>query len=99
MISNLVLVHGGGMGAWVWDETVAALDDRVRCLAVDAPGCGTKRGHDTSSLDVDDIADELVREIVAAGMKHVVLVGHSQAEVMNTHPQLLAGALLSACRA
>lgn len=85
MISNLVLVHGGGMGAWVWDQTVAALatrTDRVRCLAVDVPACGTKRGRDTSSLDVDDIADELDREIVADGMEHVVAVGRSQAGML-----------------
>ncbi|WP_396891131.1 alpha/beta fold hydrolase [Mycobacterium sp. Z3061] len=67
VISNLVLATRTG---------------RVRCFAVDVAGCGTKRGRDTSSLDVDDIADELVREIVAAGMEHVVLVGHSHAGML-----------------
>lgn len=85
MTSNLAFVHGGGQGSWVWDETIAALSaqpDPARCLALDVPGCGTKRDRDTSSLGIGDIARELVAEIAASGMQSVVLVGHSQAGLL-----------------
>lgn len=85
MTANLVFVHGGGQGSWVWDQTIAALLARskdVRCLALDVPGCGTKRGRDIASLDMDDIARELVAEIVDSGMQSIVLVGHSQAGML-----------------
>lgn len=80
---NFAFVHGGGQGSWVWDETIAALEaqsgGRANCLALDAPGCGTKRGRDTSAIEFDDIARELNADIEAAGLRDVVLVGHSQA--------------------
>jgi pimeloyl-ACP methyl ester carboxylesterase len=77
-------LHGGGQGGWVWDETIVALQQQTmgrcgRMLALDVPGCGAKRGRDTSGLDVDDIASELIAELEHAGMKDVILVGHSQA--------------------
>lgn len=85
MSVDLAFVHGGGQGSWVWDETIAALSTQsksVRCLALDVPGCGTKRDRDVSSLDIGDIANELVSEIAASGMQSVVLVGHSQAGML-----------------
>lgn len=82
-MTDFAFLHGGGQGGWVWDETIAALraraGDAVRCLALDAPGCGTKRGRDTSAIAFDDIARELVEDVRAAGLSDVVLVGHSQA--------------------
>jgi hypothetical protein len=47
---DYALLHGGGQGSWVWDETIAALGVQGggtfgRALALDAPGCGAKRGR------------------------------------------------------
>ncbi len=89
---NLVFLHGGGQGGWVWDKAIAALVAQaelgnVRCLALDGPGCGSKRGRDTSGLTFDDITAELVADIEAAGLSDVVLVGHSQA---GTHMPAMA---------
>lgn len=82
---QFVFLHGGGQGGWVWDETIAAIgrqtDGAARCLALDGPGCGSKRGRDTSQLTFEEINRELVADIEAAGMSDVVLVGHSQAGV------------------
>lgn len=82
-MTDFVSIHGGGQGSWVWDETVAAIalqsGGAATCLALDVPGCGTKRGRDTSGVEFDDIARELIADIEAAGMREVVLVGHSQA--------------------
>jgi pimeloyl-ACP methyl ester carboxylesterase len=82
-MTDFAFLHGGGQGSWVWDETIAALKQQSGSahsyLALDAPGCGTKRGRDTSAISFDAITAELVADIEAAGMNDVVLVGHSQA--------------------
>jgi pimeloyl-ACP methyl ester carboxylesterase len=80
-MTNFAFLHGGGQGGWVWAETIAAMQAAadVQCLALDAPGCGTKRDRDTSRIAFDDIARELVEDVRAAGLSDVVLVGHSQA--------------------
>lgn len=82
-MTDFVFVHGGGQGSWIWDETIAALalqsGGAARCLALDVPGCGTKRGRDTSGMSFDDIVSELAGEIAAAGLERPLLVGHSQA--------------------
>lgn len=80
---DFVFLHGGGQGSWVWEQTIAAMAHQsggtARCLALDMPGCGAKRGRDTSAIGFDAIAPELLADIDAAGMGEVVLVGHSQA--------------------
>ncbi len=77
---TLVLLHGGGQGSWVWRDVIDALTKRsADCLTLDVPGCGTKRGRDTSAIEFDDIATELIADLEAAGAGDVVLVGHSQA--------------------
>jgi len=80
---NLAFLHGGGQGSWVWDETIAALqsqgDGVGNVLALDVPGCGTKRGRVTDSLQPQDVAHELIDDIERAEMQNVVLVGHSMA--------------------
>ena len=76
---TFALLHGGGQGSWVWRELIDALTIRsADCLTLDVPGCGTKRGRDTSAIEFDDIATELVADLEAAGVQDVVLVGHSQ---------------------
>ena len=82
-MTDFAFLHGGGQGSWVWDETIAAMQAQsggaARCLALDVPGCGSKRGRDTSATGFADIARELITDIEAADMRDVVLVGHSQA--------------------
>jgi pimeloyl-ACP methyl ester carboxylesterase len=89
---DYAFVHGGGQGGWVWEETIAALNQQTegacRTLALDAPGCGAKRGRSKESLDSAQIAAELVGDIGAAGFSDVVLVGHSHAGT--TLPLMLA---------
>lgn len=81
---DYAFLHGGGQGGWVWDQTIEALGLQTgggfgRALKLDAPGCGAKRGRTTDAITVDDIAAELVADVEAAGLRDVVLVGHSQA--------------------
>ena len=81
---DLALLHGGGQGSWVWQETIAALRSQSdhfagRILALDIPGCGAKRGRAAQHLEPQDVARELIADIERAGMKQVVLAGHSLA--------------------
>jgi len=84
-MTDFVFLHGGGQGGWVWEETIAALQAQSggahRCLALDGPGCGAKRGIDTSAYDFDAITAELVGDVEAAGYADAVLIGHSQAGI------------------
>jgi pimeloyl-ACP methyl ester carboxylesterase len=82
--ADYVFLHGGGQGGWVWRETITALHQQTdgkfgRAIALDAPGCGDKRGRDTAGLGLDDVVGELIADISSSGLKDVVLVGHSQA--------------------
>jgi pimeloyl-ACP methyl ester carboxylesterase len=81
--TNFALLHGGGQGSWIWDETRAALEQqgggKLRVLAFDHPGCGTRRGQNTSGLTVRDVADVFIADLLDSGMKDIVLVGHSNA--------------------
>lgn len=82
--ANYAFLHGGGQGDWVWNDLVAALrvqadGDAPNILLLNAPGCGAKRGRMTDDLSIEDVARELVEDIERAGLKDVVLVGHSQA--------------------
>jgi pimeloyl-ACP methyl ester carboxylesterase len=81
---NFVFLHGGGQAGWVWDECIAALcmqaGERIGAtLALDAPGCGAKRGRNTENLNMADVVRELIADIENAGLNDVILVGHSQA--------------------
>ena len=82
--ANYVFMHGGAQGGWIWAETIEAMKIQSggslsRALALDVPGCGTKRGRQTENITIADVAQEMVADIEAAGMEDVILVGHSQA--------------------
>jgi pimeloyl-ACP methyl ester carboxylesterase len=80
---NIALLHGGGQGSWVWADTVSALrlesNNAANSVALDIPGCGAKRGRATEHLDPLTVARELLDDLERAGMRDIVLVGHSLA--------------------
>lgn len=80
----MAFLHGGRQGSWVWDETIEAIrmqdgDGARTMLALDVPGCGTKRGPDTAAMSWADVISDLSNDIVRSGVQDFVLVGHSQA--------------------
>ncbi len=82
-MATFATLHGGGQGSWVWDAVAVILRAKgASALALDIPGCGTKRHRDTIELGVEDVADELIADISGAGLADIVLVGHSQAGTM-----------------
>jgi len=81
-MSSFAFLHGGGQGGWIWAETIAALGQQaggVRAKAFDLPGCGEKRGLDTSGLTVRDVAGHFIADLAASGLGPCILVGHSNA--------------------
>jgi pimeloyl-ACP methyl ester carboxylesterase len=80
----LVLVHGGAHGADCWDLTVDEihrLASELRVLAVDLPG---RRGkpRDLAALSIGDCVESVVDDIEDAGLRDVVICGHSMAGVI-----------------
>jgi len=78
----IVLVHGGGHGAWCWEPTVALLAAPV--LAVDFPPVSVRGGPGRNDQDpgletltLADWADSVLDAATAAGWDRFVLAGHS----------------------
>ncbi|MDT5099318.1 MAG: hypothetical protein QOC76_3055 [Mycobacterium sp.] len=79
----LVLVHGGAHASDCWNLTIGEirrLAPELTVLAVDLPGRRGKQG-DLATLTIDDWVDSIVTDVNAAGLKEVVIVGHSMAGV------------------
>lgn len=99
----IALLHGGGQGSWAWEPLLPHLGD-ARVLALDVPGCGSKRGRDISHLDADAVAAELVEDLEQAGMSEVMLAGHSLAgailpRMAALRPQLFSRLVYLTCTA
>src|SRR6266567_3930993 len=82
MPAPLVLVHGGGHGAWCWQPMLPLLEGDT--LAVDLPPKSIRGGSGRfesvpalRSLTVGDFAQSVLRDVDAAGFERFVLVGHS----------------------
>ena len=107
MIRDIVLVHGGGQGGWVWEETMAAMTELAgetlgRVIALDVPGCGTKHGRETAGLNVDDVVADLAAELDTRDVREAPLVGHSQAGTLlpgliGARPDRVARAVYFSC--
>lgn len=84
MLRDIVMVHGGGQGGWIWTETIAAImaetgEDAGRVFALDVPGCGEKRGMGTSGMSVPQVVETLAAELDRNDVRDALLVGHSLA--------------------
>jgi len=103
----LVLVHGGGHGAWCWEPTLEHLTSEV--LAVDLPpqevrGGAGRHGQppELLTLTVSDFAASVLDDVDAAEYDRFVLVGHSMAgltipEVARRAPERVAQLVFLSC--
>ncbi|MFD6447924.1 alpha/beta fold hydrolase [Promicromonospora sp. NPDC060204] len=92
----VLLLHGGGVGAWMWRDQVEALGDRYRVITPDLPG------HDHSAGVPFPSAAELVEDL-AGLLKEVgpaaTVVGFSFGAQLTValaaaHPDLVAHAVV-----
>jgi pimeloyl-ACP methyl ester carboxylesterase len=81
-VTPLVLVHGGGHGAWCWEPLLAHLE--APALAVDLPPRSIRGGKgrhadlpELATLSIGDFAASVLGDADAAGYERFVLVGHS----------------------
>jgi pimeloyl-ACP methyl ester carboxylesterase len=72
----VVLIHGWASDQSVWKAQVAALDGRVRLVAIDLPGHG-RSDKPVRPYSMDFFARSVNAVLDAAGVDHAVLVGHS----------------------
>jgi pimeloyl-ACP methyl ester carboxylesterase len=73
----VVFVHGGQLGADMWEYQMVPLAERgLRCVAYDRRGCG---GSDQPwrGYDYDTLADDLAAVLARLDLQGVTLVGHS----------------------
>ena len=95
----MVLLHGHGNEAHLWDDFVPAVAEHYRVLAVD------QRGHGDSDWDAEgryhpeDMADDLERILAHFEIDRFVLIGFSMGGRVSMvfagrHPERLAGLVL-----
>lgn len=83
-LPTLVLVHGGAHAADCWGLTVDELHrltPDLPVLAVDLPGRVGKPGE-LAAVSIGDCVDSVLADIEGAGLRDVVVCGHSLAGVI-----------------
>lgn len=95
----LVLLHGGGNEAHLWDDFAPCIASHYRVLAVDQRGHGDSDWDPQGRYDSDSMADDLERVLDAFGIERFVLVGFSMGGragmiFAGRHPNRLAGLVL-----
>lgn len=79
MVDAFVLLHGGGLGSWVWEPVVPVL--ALPALAIDLPGRNGVSGN-VRTLRIADCAQHIVNTVEAAHLQRIVLVAHSYSGVL-----------------
>ncbi|MDE1566726.1 alpha/beta fold hydrolase [Aquabacter sp. P-9] len=83
----VVLIHGVGMNAAIWQPQMAALAAAHDVIALDMPGHGgSLLPPDPPTLD--DYADAVIGLLDALGIPAAALVGHSMGALVATHTAL-----------
>ncbi|PKB79835.1 MAG: hypothetical protein BZY88_11380 [SAR202 cluster bacterium Io17-Chloro-G9] len=88
-MTDFLLVHGAGQGAWswgrVWGYLTAPVEHPPRLYAprranrvypLDLPGHGADAGGDTAEVRLEECVHAIARAVEREGLKDVVLVGH-----------------------
>jgi len=73
----LVFVHGWACDETVWSEQAPTLAEKIRVITIDLPGHGQSDKPKTISYDKDLYVRAIDGVINDAGVKSVILVGHS----------------------
>ncbi len=77
-MADYVLVAGAWLGGWAWDEVAESMRRQGhRCFPVTLTGLGERAAEASPDVDLDDHIQDVVRAIEDAGLRDVVLVGHS----------------------
>jgi len=88
-MTDYLLVHGAGQGAWVWGRVWGLLTapeehpprlhkarKANRVFPLDLPGHGTDAEGDTAAVRLEECVQSINRAVEREGLKDLVLVGH-----------------------
>lgn len=95
----MILLHGHGNEAHLWDDFAPCVAPHYRVLAVDQRGHGDSDWDPQGRYDSDSMADDLEKIVEAFGIDRFVLIGFSmggRASMVygGRHPERLAGLVL-----
>lgn len=95
----LLLLHGFGNDAHIWDDFAPAVAPYYRTLALDHRGHGDSAWDPERRYDLDTLVADLGRVVDTLGFDRFVLVGHSLGGRVSMlyaglHPQRLAGLVI-----
>lgn len=88
-MTDYLLVHGAGQGAWSWGEVWGYMTAPVehpprlyaqrkvgRVFPMDLPGHGTDAGGDTATVQIEECVQAIIRTVERLQLRNLVLVGH-----------------------
>lgn len=81
----LLFLHGVGSGSCSWQHQLSAFGKWMHAMAWDAPGYGMSTNLPSPVPQVEDYADMLDALLVAKGIEHVHLVGHSMGALIGAN--------------
>jgi pimeloyl-ACP methyl ester carboxylesterase len=92
----MLLLHGFGNEAHIWDDFAPVVAPHYRTLALDHRGHGQSDWAPDGRYEIDALVDDVESVTAALGIERMVLVGHSLGGRVATvyagrHPERLAG--------
>ncbi|MDX8535057.1 alpha/beta fold hydrolase [Mesorhizobium sp. VK25A] len=91
----VLLIHGVGMSAAIWQPQIAAMQDRFDVVAIDMLGHGVSP-LPPENAQLSDFADQAIRLLDHLGLDRVAVVGHSMGALVAQELALRAPARVSA---
>jgi pimeloyl-ACP methyl ester carboxylesterase len=95
----MLLIHGFGNEAHIWDDFAPVVAPHYRVLAMDLRGHGDSDWHPDGAYDYDDHVRDLEAVLQHLDLERVVLVSHSLGGRVSMlfggrHPEMLAGLVI-----
>lgn len=72
---GFVLIHGAGLGAWIWEDLISNLD--YPSLAIDLPGRGQHADISTANLSLNQYVESVLFDINQFSPAKLIIVAHS----------------------
>jgi len=95
----MLLLHGFGNEAHIWDDFAPVVAPHYRTLALDHRGHGQSDWDPDGRYEIDALVDDVESVTAALGIERMVLVGHSLGGRVSTlfagrHPARIAGLVI-----
>jgi len=96
---QVLLLHGGNQSAHSWDLVSLSLSRRYRVLALDQRGHGDSEWSRGAHYGIDEMRDDALAFMAAAGLERPVVIGHSMGGMValalaHRHPEAISGLVI-----